>query len=127
MKLSLRLFKSALTQLVARYGRTAGGTQVAVETETLAAPDIRNPRNPFLTAVNSAYREAVGVSCPMRAIGGGTDAKCNPELVATGPLLTSSLGLPINFHGVNEGAPIIDLENSAKVLQRILENELDPK
>lgn len=121
------LFESALTQLVERYGRTAGGIQVTVETATLAAPDIRNPRNPFLTAVNNAYREVIGVSCPMRAIGGGTDAKGNPELVAAGALFTNSLGPPINFHGVNEGAPIIDLENSAKVLQRILENELDLK
>lgn len=119
------LFKSALKQLVKRYGRTAGGTRVAVETSTAVAPDIRNPRNAFLTAVNNAYREIIGASCPMHAIGGGTDAKGYPELVAAGALFIQSLGPPINFHGIDEGAPIIDLENSAKILRRILENELD--
>ena len=95
------------------------------ETRTLAAPDIRSPRNEFLTAVNNAYREVMGESCPMHAIGGGTDAKGHPELVAAGALFTESLGPPINFHGLNEGAPLIDLENSARILLRMMQNAVE--
>ena len=118
------LFASVFAQLVGQYARAPGGTEVAVETRTLYGPDIRSPRNPFLTMVDKAYREFSGESCPMLAIGGGTDAKGHPELVAAGPLFTNSLGPPINYHGIDEGAPVIDLENSAKILRRLLLDEL---
>ena len=97
------LFQAVFQQLVERYRASSGGIEVTFETRTLAAPDIRSPRNEFLTAVNNAYREVMGESCPMHAIGGGTDAKGHPELVAAGALFTESLGPPINFHGLNEG------------------------
>jgi succinyl-diaminopimelate desuccinylase len=119
------LFQSVFQQLVERYRASSGGIEVTFKTSTSAAPDIRNPRNEFLTVVNNAYREVIGESCPMHAIGGGTDAKGHPELVAAGALFTESLGPPINFHGLNEGAPLIDLENSAKILRRMMLNAVE--
>jgi succinyl-diaminopimelate desuccinylase len=119
------LFQSVFQQLVERYLASPRGIEVTFDTRTLAAPDIRSPRNEFLTAVNNAYREVIGESCPMHAIGGGTDAKGHPELVAAGALFTKSLGPPINFHGLNEGAPLIDLENSAKILLRMMLNAVE--
>ena len=119
------LFQAVFQQLVERYRASSGGIEVTFETRTLAAPDIRSPRNEFLTAVNNAYRKVMGESCPMHAIGGGTDAKGHPELVAAGALFTESLGPPINFHGLNEDAPLIDLENSAKILRRMMLNAVE--
>jgi succinyl-diaminopimelate desuccinylase len=59
----------------------------------------------------------------MLAIGGGTDAKGKPQLVAAGALFTSDLGAPINYQGIDEGAPIIDLVNSQKILISLLREE----
>jgi len=117
------LFSELFDELVARYAATARGTAITVETTNLFAPDMRNPDNPYLSKVNAAYRAALGVDSPMRAVGGGTDAKGQPELVAAGALFSGSLGAPINNHGINEGAPIVDLVNSQKILVSLLRGE----
>ncbi|MGH2551550.1 MAG: M20/M25/M40 family metallo-hydrolase [Thermomicrobiales bacterium] len=117
------LFGEIFDELVKQYAATERGSAVAVTTTTADAPDIRNPDNEYFKKVNAAYREAMGVDTPMLAIGGGTDAKGHPELVAAGSLFTTKLGDPINFHGINEGAPIVDLVNSQKILISLLRGE----
>lgn len=118
------LFKSVFTQLVEQYRAESGGTTVGFSTSTAYGPDIRDPRGANFVRINNAYRSAIGENSPMLAIGGGTDAKDHLTLVAAGSLFTTDLGPPINFHGLNEGAPLIDLENSAAILTSLLEQEL---
>jgi succinyl-diaminopimelate desuccinylase len=117
------LFGGIFDELVSQYAATKRGSAITVETTTVDAPDIRNPDNASLAKVNAAYRDALGVDSPMLAVGGGTDAKGQPELVAAGALFTDVLGDPINFHGINEGAPIVDLVNSQKILISLLRGE----
>ena len=117
------LFSEIFKELVSQYATTARGSEITVATTTVFAPDIRNPGNPALAKVNAAYRDAMGVDSPMLAIGGGTDAKGKPQLVAAGALFTSIVGAPINFHGIDEGAPIMDLVNSKKILISLLRGE----
>lgn len=117
------LFGGIFDELVTQYAATERGSAIAVSTTTVFAPDIRNPENPYLSKVNAAYRDALGVDSPMLAIGGGTDAKGKPQLVAAGALFTTVLGAPINFHGIDEGAPIVDLVNSQKILISLLRDE----
>ncbi len=117
------LFGEIFDELVTQYAATERGSAIDVSTTTVVAPDVRNPDNPWLTKVNAAYRDALGVDTPMLAIGGGTDAKGSPQLVAAGALFTTSFGAPINFHGIDEGAPIVDLVNSEKILVSLLRAE----
>ena len=117
------LFGGIFDELVSQYAATERGSAIAVTTTTVFAPDIRNPDNPYLSKVNAAYRDALGVDSPMLAIGGGSDAKGSPQLVAAGALFTDSLGAPINFHGIDEGAPIVDLVNGQKILISLLRSE----
>ncbi len=122
------LFKSVFEQLVTNYRNDAGGAEVMVSFTPLEnggaiGPDISNPRSTNLFKINTAYRAAMGTNCPMFAIGGGTDAKGHPELVAAGPLFTENMGPPVNFHGLDEGAPLIDLESSARILMHLFKQE----
>ncbi len=117
------LFAGIFDELMTQYAASERGSEISVETVTVFAPDIRNPDNPYLSKVNDAYRDALGEDSPMLAIGGGTDAKGNPQLVAAGPLFSDSLGAPINFHGIDEGAPIVALTNSQKILVSLLRDE----
>ena len=61
---------------------------------------------------------------PLAAIGGGTDAKGQVNLVAAGPLFTVAFGPPVNYHGLNEGAPIEDLRLGARILHQIMQDEI---
>ena len=117
------LFGGIFDELVTQYAASERGSAITVTTTTVFAPDIRNPDNPYLSKVNAAYRDALGVDSPMLAIGGGSDAKGSPQLVAAGALFTDVLGAPINFHGIDEGAPIVDLVNSQKILISLLRGE----
>jgi succinyl-diaminopimelate desuccinylase len=117
------LFGEIFKDLLAHYAKSAHGSAITFTTTTADAPDIRNPDNAYLSKVNAAYRDALGTDSPMLAIGGGSDAKGQPELVAAGALFTGSLGAPINFHGIDEGAPIVDLVNSQKILISLLRGE----
>ena len=70
--------------------------QVDFTTNTYFGPDIRS--------VDRAFQDVMGTSCPEIAIGGGTDAKGNRQLIAAGALFTQKLGPPINFHGISDGS-----------------------
>lgn len=84
-------------------------------------PDIRIPENSadFLK-VEQAYEEVTGSAPTRYAIGGGTDAKGNLNLIAVGPLMSPSMGPPINYHGLSEGAPICDMFTSTKIMFNFL-------
>jgi succinyl-diaminopimelate desuccinylase len=112
-------FTGIFADLVRQY-REAGGASVAFTTRTVVGPDIRDPGNAYLSQVNAAYLSVMGKACPMYAIGGATDAKDHPELVAAGALFGRSMGPPVNFHGLDEGAPVDDLMNSAEIVLTLL-------
>jgi succinyl-diaminopimelate desuccinylase len=118
------LFEKIFNSLAILYEEETGGATVDVKTETIFGPDIRNPRNANLFDINMAYRSIMGENCPMQAIGGATDAHGYLNLATAGALFTDSLGSPVNYHGLDEGAPIIDLENSGKILLYLLTQEL---
>ena len=116
------IFQNVFAQLIQQYNNEK--KLVTFETRNLAVPDIRLPDNANLGQVNKAYHAVMGQECPLKAIGGGTDAKGSLELVAAGALFADSLGPPINFHGIGEGAPLIDLENSGKILLNLFQQEI---
>ena len=118
------LFKGIFKALASRYHALEGGAKVDVETNTIFGPDIRSPRNAHLFQINNAYRSIMGENCPMRATGGVTDAHGRLNLVTAGALLSENFGPPVNYHGIDEGAPLTDLENSGKILLYILSQEL---
>jgi succinyl-diaminopimelate desuccinylase len=119
-------FKRVFGQLVKRYRTDAAGAQVNVRTQTVKdfGPDVRSPRNANLSRVAMAYRAVMGENCPMRATGGATDAHGLLPLVTAGSLFTTDFGPPVNYHGIDEGAPLVDLQNSAKILLHLLRQEL---
>lgn len=118
------IFKKVFKELTTRYKTEAGGATVTVKTKTIFGPDIRSPRNAHLFLINNAYRSIMGENCPMRATGGATDAHGRLNLVTAGALLSENFGPPVNYHGIDEGAPLSDLENSGKILLYILRQEL---
>lgn len=61
----------------------------------------------------------------MRAIGGGTDAKGHPELIAAGALFEANMGHPVNFHGISEAAPWQDLKDSGRILYQLIKNDIE--
>ncbi len=118
------IFKKVFKELTSRYKTEAGGATVTVETKNVFGPDIRSPRDAHLFLINNAYRSIMGENCPMRATGGATDAHGRLNLVTAGALLSENFGPPVNYHGIDEGAPLPDLENSGKILLYILRQEL---
>ncbi|MBN1236271.1 MAG: M20/M25/M40 family metallo-hydrolase [Methanotrichaceae archaeon] len=118
------IFKEVFEELTSRYRTDMGGAKVTVTTRTAFGPDIRSPRNAHLFQINNAYRSIMGENCPMRATGGATDAHGRLNLVTAGALLSENFGPPVNYHGIDEGAPLPDLENSGKILLYILRQEL---
>jgi len=121
------VFPDVFGQLVSRFQQDRPGQAVAVTTVNAAAPDVRDPQSPLFQRINSAYERAVGSPMPLAAIGGGTDAKGQVNLVAAGPLFTLAFGPPINYHGLDEGAPIEDLRLSARILYQIMLGEIANK
>ena len=121
------LFKTVFDKLVQRYSE-ANGAEVTVTLREVKkegfGPDIRSLRNANLFRVNMAYRSVMGENCTMHATGGATDAHSFPELVTAGALFTIDMGPPINYHGLDEGALLTDLENSGKILLYLLQQEL---
>ncbi len=110
--------------LVSEFNEVAG-IQVQVETYTAAPPDIRDPdKSAEFQKINTAFKDVINQNCPQIAIGGGTDAKGNLQLWAAGALFDTKMGPPINFHGQNEGAPIAHLKIGAKILYRLMCNEI---
>jgi len=118
------IFNEVFEELTSRYRTEMGGANVTFATRTVFGPDIRSPRNAHLFQINNAYRSIMGGNCPMRATGGATDAHGRLNLVTAGALLSENFGPPVNYHGIDEGAPLPDLENSGKILLYILRQEL---
>ena len=120
------IFSTVFPELFARFQAAHPGSEITVETRTGSTPDLRNPDNPHLLRLKKVYEQVVGPERPfqLRAIGGGTDAKGHPELIAAGPLFDDTIGPPINLHGLNEAAPLDDLKLSAKILYLLFLNEV---
>ena len=112
--------------LVNQFNEVAG-TQLRLEdTKTVYPPEIRNPdESPEFQKINTAFKDVMGQNCPQIAVGGGTDAKNHLQLWAAGALFDTKLGPPINFHGQNEGAPVAHLKTSAKIMYRLMCNEIE--
>jgi succinyl-diaminopimelate desuccinylase len=118
-------FGEIIPQLVNRFHEENPGEAITMTTAFRFAPDIRAISNPNYIKINNAYKEIIGDDCPRLAIGGGTDAKGNNELIAAGALFTENLGPPINYHGIDEGAPLTDLEKGSKILYQLMLNEIN--
>ena len=118
------IFPDVFGQLVSRFQQDRPGAAVAVTTVNADAPDVRDPQSPLFQRIDAAYQQAVGAPMPLAAIGGGSDAKGQVNLVAAGALFSLGFGPPINFHGLNEGAPIEDLKLSARILYQIMLGEI---
>lgn len=117
-------FKQIFDALVSQFSREYPGLELKVTTRTIVGPDIKNYDSPQFVKIREAYKEIIGQDSPLLAMGGGTDAKGYPELIAAGPLFTDSLGPPVNYHGINEGVPLEDLKKSAKILYTLLVEEV---
>ena len=124
LKGTTSIFSDVFGQLTGDFN--AGSIHsVEVETSTAAPPDIRLPENKSFSTVADAYMQVMGEPTPARAIGGGTDAKGHNTLIAAGALFTDELGPPINFHGINEGAPVKDLKNGARIIYRLFVDQIE--
>jgi succinyl-diaminopimelate desuccinylase len=117
-------FAGIFTTLVDEFNVASSGPLVTVETTTRARPDIRLPDGSTFSKVSKAYQDVMGQACPARAIGGGTDAKGHTKFLAAGALFSDHFGPPINFHGLNEGAPVRELAQSANILCRLVDQEI---
>ncbi len=118
------IFSEVFSQLTVAFNASANHP-VTMETSTATPPDIRLPENESFSTVAEAYLQVMGEPTPARAIGGGTDAKGHNTLIAAGALFTDELGPPINFHGINEGAPVEDLKNGARIIYRLFVDQIE--
>ncbi|PXF46460.1 hypothetical protein BWQ96_03785 [Gracilariopsis chorda] len=99
---------------------------VRLETDTIFGPDIRDPeQNENYQKAIAAYMNVMKEKPKLLAIGGGTDAKGITTLIAMGPLFDTRMGMPISYHGINEGAPIIDMKRSTEILYNVFAEELE--
>lgn len=114
------VFPDILEMLVSRFNAIHPDTHLTFETRNLSVPDIRNPDGERFQRVRTTYEEVVGEPCPLVAVGGHTDAHGHASLLAAGVLFSSDFGPPVNFHGIEEGAPIADLRLRAQILWHIL-------
>jgi len=121
------IFPDVFGQLVSRFQQDRPGEAVTVATVNAASPDVRDPQSARFRRIDAAYQRVIGAPMPLAAIGGGTDAKGHINLVAAGSLFSLGFGPPINFHGLNEGAPIEDLQRSARILYQIMVDEIANK
>jgi succinyl-diaminopimelate desuccinylase len=115
-------FSKILNTITKRFNTAIPGPQInLITTKTAFAPDLKVPgRNDRFQRIDRAYKQVMGKPCPQLGIGGGTDAKGHPKLLAAGALFHPRLGPPINFHGIDEGAPIKDLKKSGEILFQLL-------
>ena len=120
------IFPHVFTQLVSRFNSIYPDVDISFKTRNRCTPDIRDPGNSRFAKLRAAFEKVMGkdVPFPLHAIGGGTDTKGHPELLAAGPLFSGDIGPPVNLHGVNEGVPIKDLRNSARILYHLLVEEI---
>jgi succinyl-diaminopimelate desuccinylase len=112
-------FAKILPDLVKQFNTQVPGPEISVVTTTPIGPEFRRTDNPNLVALRQAYKKTMGESAPLIATGGGTDSKGFPKLLAAGALFANTLGPPINFHGIGEGAPLPDIYNSARIFYQL--------
>ncbi len=112
-------FAALLPVMVSLFNQETGAL-LSVVPKFEEPPDIRNPQSESFQTIKTAYQQVKGTASPFYAIGGITDARGYPTLVAAGALFSTDFGEPINFHGIYEGAPINDLRLSAQVLYKVL-------
>jgi succinyl-diaminopimelate desuccinylase len=117
-------FQQLFTELLRQFPAEAG-YPIEFQTRTLYPPDVRLPESSALKRISQAYEQVMNTPCPALAIGGGTDAKGNTNLIAAGALFTDKFGPPINYHGIDEGAPVEDLRKSANILYSLLKDEVE--
>lgn len=120
------IFEAVFNKIVDEFNsKNADLAKIDVSTETLFPPDIRRPKeNEHLQRVQTAFESVMGYSASWYAIGGGTDAKGYTFMVGIGPLFATPMGYPINYHGLGEGAPMVDMKKSTEILYTVLENEV---
>ncbi|WNG16967.1 M20/M25/M40 family metallo-hydrolase [Cystobacter fuscus] len=123
-KASKSVFQDTFAKLLQEFPKEADYT-LGFQTTTSYPPDVRLPEGNAFQRVSSAFEKALGEQCPRWAIGGGTDAKGNTNLIAAGALFTEKMGPPINYHGINEGAPVEDLRKSADILYNLFKDEVE--
>jgi len=121
------IFPDVFNELVNRFQQERPGAAVAVATVNVDAPDVRDPQSATFQRIGAAYQRVMGAPMEAAAIGGGSDAKGHVELVAAGSLFSIGFGPPVNFHGLNEGAPVEDLRLSARILYQIMLDEIADK
>lgn len=120
------IFEGIFDTLVKKFNANSGSSvQITKETTTLFAPDVRIPdTNEKYLSIEKAFEDEMGYAPNRLAIGGGTDAKGVTNLFAAGALFTPSLGPPINYHGIMEGAPIVDMKRATKIIYNLFEGQL---
>lgn len=114
------VFPQTFTALVGEFNALHSDAQLTFETVNALAPDIRDPESENFQLICSAYQDVIREPCPIIAVGGATDAHGIGNLIAAGALFTTDFGPPINFHGLDEGAPLVDFRLSAQILLQIL-------
>lgn len=114
-------------KLVDQYNSGSGAQHgtISCSTQTIFGPDIRTPdTNDHFKIVEQAYRDVRGVDPVRFAVGGGTDAKGYTFLLGVGPLMCGEMGPPINYHGMDEGAPMHDMCVSTEILVNVFTAEI---
>lgn len=115
-------FASIFRTIIGNFNRTHSEANVSFTTRTAVGPDFKNPKSPAFRSILATYKDVTGGACPLHAIGGGTDAKGEPNLFAVGPTFGNPgddlMGPPRNFHGQNEGVPLHDLTLSGQIYYR---------
>lgn len=123
-------FGTVFTDLVTEFNATHSDLPDVIYdgVNTIFTPDIRAPdTNPNFQRAIEAFKTVMYVEPPQLAIGGGTDAKDNTSVLALGPLFCPRLGPPVNYHGINEGAPVCDLRKSTQIIYELCRLEIsDP-
>lgn len=114
-------------ELLARYRRAfshASGADIVFSTKTVFPPDIRRTDGETFQRVNAAYEAVMGAPCPALASGAATDMKGEVDMISAGPAFSPRVGFPINEHASGEGAPVDDLRKGARILYRLLLDEI---
>lgn len=120
------VFKQVFSDLVRKFNEQSSYPTVTCATATMFGPDIRVPEtNADYQKIEEAFEEEMGKKPDRNAIGGGTDAKGYTFLLAAGPLMAKELGPPINYHGIDEGAPIADIGKSTEIVFNLFKKEIE--
>jgi succinyl-diaminopimelate desuccinylase len=114
------IFPEVFEDLVAQFNAEYPEAGLTFTTENAFAPDVRDPDSTTFQNVSQGYQDVMAEACPEIATGGGTDAKGHVTMLAAGALFSDDFGPPINYHGLDEGAPVDDLRQSALILYHVL-------